>query len=115
MIHWNLNVLGEVGSQSADTIKLNFILESAADEGESICTENRSPGERRNHASENFHPIQTNVRQCCRPERTNRHSRLFFSRQFRKHAVAGDFMREIAAVSEQDDAGFVCRHETDIG
>ena len=40
---------------------------------------------------------------------------LFFSRQFRKHAVAGDLMWEIAAVGEQHDAGFVCRHEADIG
>ena len=29
--------------------------------------------------------------------------------------VAGDLIWEIAAVSEQDDAGFVCRHEADIG
>ena len=42
-------------------------------------------------------------------------ARLFFSRQFRKHVVAGDLIWEIAAVSEQDDAGFVCWHEADIG
>ena len=32
-----------------------------------------------------------------------------------KHAVAADLVWEIAAVSEQDKAGFVCGHEADIG
>src|SRR6185437_9409003 len=40
---------------------------------------------------------------------------LFLPRQFRKHAVAGDLMREIAAVGEQDDADSVRRYQADIG
>jgi hypothetical protein len=54
MIHWKPNVLSEVGSQSADTIK--FCVSEHCDERESICTEKQGHRGTKKSRPESLHP-----------------------------------------------------------